>query len=41
VATEPASSSSKTLGVFSLAVALIVALGLAGFLLARRRRPAP
>jgi hypothetical protein len=38
VATEPASSSAKALGVFSLAVALIAALGLAGFLVARRRR---
>jgi hypothetical protein len=40
-ATEPASSSSKTVGAFSLAVALIAALGLAGFLIARRRRAGP
>jgi hypothetical protein len=39
-ATEPA-SSSKTLGAFSLAVALVVALGLAAFLIARRRRAGP
>jgi hypothetical protein len=41
VATEPASSSSRTVGAFSLAVALIAALGLAGFLIARRRRAGP
>jgi hypothetical protein len=41
VVTEPASSSSKTLGAFSLAVALIAALALAGFLIARRRRAGP
>jgi hypothetical protein len=40
-ATEPASSSSRTLGTFALAVALIAALGLAGFLIARRRRGGP
>jgi hypothetical protein len=40
-ATEPASSSSKTVGAFSLAVALIAALTLAGFLIARRRRAGP
>ena len=41
VATEPASSSARTVGTFSLAVALIAALGLAGFLIARRRRVNP
>ncbi len=40
VATEPA-SSSKTIGAFSLAVALIAAVGLAAFLIARRRRAGP
>jgi hypothetical protein len=39
-ATEPASSST-TIGAFSLAVALIAALGLAAFLIARRRRAGP
>ena len=38
--TEPA-SSSKTLGAFSLAVALVAAVGLAAFLVARRRRAEP
>jgi LPXTG-motif cell wall-anchored protein len=41
VATEPASSSSKTLGAFSLAIAMIAALALAGFVVARRRRAGP
>jgi len=40
-ATEPAGSSSKTVGAFSLAVALIGGLCLAGFLVARRRRAGP